>query len=367
MILADLFDYLQWRGDLSFERAPLNAVDALIFSALSYVHYDGLVQDGFQHPVPLEVVAAAFEKLPDREERVLLKNDGKLLLAAARTERFRNLKMVFYRNETVVHQETQFAAVVFLLPDEETAVLAFRGTDATLVGWKEDFNMSFQTMVPAQEKALYYTQMFAQGFDRDLVLCGHSKGGNLAVYAASRCPGEIQQRILGVYNNDGPGFTSALMGDPGYVEMVPKIHSFVPQSSVIGMLLEHEEPYTVIKSRQVSILQHDLYSWEVLGPGFVMVEEISDNSRFVNRTVRTWLAGKSLEDRNRFVDALFDLLGTGEVDSAWEIMMPWNLLNYLRTLNEDDEMRRVIGKELADLFRTATDLHKKKDVPALSD
>lgn len=364
--MASLFDYLQWRGDLTFDVVRPNSVDALIFSALSYVHYDGLVQEGFQHPVPLEVVADAFAALPDKDERVLLKNDGKLLQAAAATDRFRNIRMVFYRNELEPEQESQFSAVAFLLP-EDTAVLAFRGTDATLVGWKEDFNMSFQTTVPAQEKALYYTQAFARLNDQRLILCGHSKGGNLAVYAASRCPSEIQQRIVEVYNNDGPGFTAALMGDPGYREMVPKIRSFVPQSSVIGMLLEHEEPYTAIKSRQVSILQHDLYSWEVMGGSFVPVEQISDDSRLVNMTVRNWLAGKTLEERNRFVDAVFDLLGTGEVDSAREIMLPWNLLGYLRTLNEDEQMRKIISKELTDLLRTASRLRRQKDAPALTE
>ena len=364
--MADLFDYLDWRGDLSFEAVGLTPVDALIFSALSYVHYDGLVQDGFQNPVPLEVVADAFAALPDKEERVLLKNDGKLLQAAAGTERFRQVELVFYRNETVLEQESQFAAVAFLLPGDR-AVLAFRGTDSTLVGWKEDFNMSFQTSVPAQEKALYYTQMFARFHDRRMVLCGHSKGGNLAVYAASRCPGEVQERIVGVYNNDGPGFTAALMGDPGYREMVPKIFTYVPQSSIVGMLLEHEEPYTVIKSRQVSILQHDLYSWEVMGGNFVPVEQVSEDSRLVNRMVKQWLAGKTLEERNEFVDAVFSLLGTGEVDSARDIVLPWNILNYLRTLNEDEQMRKLIGRELVDLFRTASNLRRKKDAPALTD
>ena len=363
--MADLFDYLDWRGDLAFDAVGVTPADALIFSALSYIHYDGLVNRGFQNPVPLEVVADAFAALPDKEDRVLLRQDAPLLMACAAAERFRKVRLVFYNSATIREQESQFAAVAFLLPDEQTSVLAFRGTDATLVGWKEDFNMSFQDRIPAQEKALYYTQTFAQSFDRKLILCGHSKGGNLAVYASSLCPGEIQERILAVYNNDGPGFTANLMGEPGYRAMVPKIHSFVPQSSVVGMLMEHEEPYTVIKSRQVSILQHDLYSWEVMGGGFVPVPGVSSDSLLVNRTVKAWLSGRTPEERNAFVDAVFELLGTGEVDSAREIMMPWNILNYLRTLNEDDEMRRTIGRELMELVRLAISLRRQKDTPAL--
>ena len=355
--MADLFEYLKWRGDLTFDAVGVNPVDGLIFSALSYISYDGLVRSGFENPVPLKVVAEAFAALPDQEDRVLLKNDGPLLIACGKTERYGQVKMVFYRSETVPEQESQFAAVAFLLPGD-LAVLAFRGTDATLVGWKEDFNMSFQDRVPAQEKALYYTQMFARMHDRDLILCGHSKGGNLAVYAASRCPGEIQDRIRAVYNNDGPGFNASLMGDPGYKEMVPRIHSYVPQSSVVGLLLEHEEPFTVIKSRQISILQHDQYTWEVLGGDFVRVEGLTQDSKFINRTMHQWLEDKSLEERNDFVESLFSLLGTGNVDDARDIILPWNVLNYVRTLSEDPHIRRTIGSCLLDLIRAAAKLRK---------
>ncbi|MBR2048663.1 MAG: DUF2974 domain-containing protein [Oscillospiraceae bacterium] len=357
--MADLFDYLDWRGDIGFEAVGVTPVDGLIFSALAYVHYDGLVREDFTHPVPLEVVADAFAVLPDKAERVLLKNDGRLLQAAAGTERYRHVELVFYRSETVPELESQFAAVAFLLPNGQ-AVLAFRGTDATLVGWKEDFNMSFQPCVPAQEKALYYTQTFAGHHDHPLILCGHSKGGNLAVYAASRCPEALQSRILAVYNNDGPGFTESLMGDPGYRAMVPKIHSYVPESSVVGLLLEHEEPCMIIKSRQVSILQHDEYSWEVLGGDFVRVEDISGDSRFINGTLHQWLAGKTRQERNAFVDAMFELLGTGEVSDARHIILPWNILNYIRTLTEDEQMRRTLTSALADLFRAANSLRKRE-------
>lgn len=350
--MADLFEYLRWRGDLSFCQAGLNPVDALIFSALGYLQLDGLVPAGFANPVPLEVVADAFAALPDKDKRLLMKNDDRVFQAAAGTERFRDVKLIYYRSETVLEQESQFGAVAFLLPDD-TAVLSFRGTDRSLVGWKEDFNMSFQPWVPAQEKALYYTQTFAQAFDRELVLCGHSKGGNLAVYAGSRCPEDIQKRIRGIYNNDGPGFTAALMGDPGYKAMVPKIHTYVPQSSVVGMLLEHEEPYAVVKSRQVSFLQHDLYSWEVMGGDFVPMEQLTEDSVRINQTLKTWIAGMSLEDRNAFVDALFDMLNTGETDDPWKIMLPRNIRSYLKTLNEDEQMRKTITKELTGLVRTA--------------
>lgn len=226
--------------------------------------------------------------------------------------------------------------------------------------------MSFQDRVPAQEKALYYTQTFAQVHPHPLRLCGHSKGGNIAVYAAAELPPQVQERILSVHNHDGPGFGQSMMGSEGYLSMVPKIRTFVPQSSVVGMLLEHEEPYTVIKSRQVSILQHEPYSWEVLGGDFVRVEEITADSRFLDKTIKTWLSGMSHDQRSEFVDAVYELLSLGDVADPREIILPRNVLRYLKTLGEDEEIRKLILGEFTELFRIAMQLRRDGALPALT-
>ena len=254
--MADLFDYLIWRGDLPMDLVPPNPVDTLILSALSYLDYDGLVPGDFLHPVPLHVVEEAFAAMPDRDERVRVKRDADLLAACAATERFGHLKLAFYRSELLPQMQSQFAALTWLLPDG-TAMITYRGTDMTITGWKEDFNMSFQSSVPAQEKALWYLEAFARVHMGPIRLTGHSKGGNLAVYAAARTVPENQERSLSVHNHDGPGFHSAMLRDPGYREILERVRTFVPQSSVVGMLLEHEEPYTVVKSRQLSLLQQE--------------------------------------------------------------------------------------------------------------
>lgn len=358
--MADFFDYLTWRGDIPFDQVPPTPVDTLIFSELSYIGFDGLVQPGFQHPVPLKVAAEAFLALPDRENRVRVQKDADLLAAAAQTERFRDVKLVFYQNELIPEQESQFAAVTWLLPDG-SALISFRGTDMTLTGWKEDFNMSFQESVPAQEKALRYTEVFARLHPLPLRLCGHSKGGNMAVYAAARCLSDIQDRIISVHNHDGPGFSAQMMDDPGYQAILPRVRTFVPQSSVVGMLLEHEEPYTVVKSRQLSLLQHEPYSWEILGGGFVQMEQIDENSRFLDRTIKTWLAGRTLAERNEFVDAVYEILSLSQSDDLRELILPWNVAKYVRQLGEDEELRSIIVREFTHLFRTAAELKKKKE------
>ena len=358
--MADIFDYLLWRGDLSMDAVPPNAVDTLILSELSYIDFAGLVPGDFLHPVPLKVAAEAFAALPDREDRNRVKQDGALLAACARTARFAELKLCFYRSELLPQIQSQFAAVTWLLPGG-AAVITYRGTDLTITGWKEDFNMSFQTQVPAQEKALWYLEAFARVHTGPIHLAGHSKGGNLAVYAGAKAQPELQERILSVHNHDGPGFHSAMLRDPGYRAILPRVRTFVPQSSVVGMLLEHEEPYTVVRSRQLSLLQHEPYSWEVLGGDFVRMEEIDENSRFLDQTIKTWLSGTSMEERNAFVDALYELLTLGQIDDLREVILPKNVLRYLRTLTTDEHIRSVIAREFADLFRTAVDLRRKKE------
>ena len=358
--MADLFDYLAWRGDLTFEQDPPNCVDALVFSSLAYLNYGAAVSRTPNQPISLRDAAADFFALPDHEERIRVKNDLKLLEDAANTIRFGNCRILFYQNILVPEEETQFAAVSFLL-DDHSAFLAFRGTDYSLTGWKEDFNMSFQDEVPAQRLALEYTRAFSASYLMPLRLGGHSKGGNLAVFAAAKCETLIQNRILTVYNLDGPGFRGNMVSFDGYHNIIPRIHTYIPQSSVIGMLLEHEEPYKVVKSKQIGLLQHESYSWDIMGKSFIPMEEVTADSRFLDATIKTWLSDMTLEERNEIVDSLFDFLSTGEVTSAKEMIQPKNIRNYLRAWRQDDKLRHTLLSEMFNLVSAAYKTQFQKD------
>ena len=346
--MANVFDYLKWRGDLSFTQDPPNAVDALVFSGLAYIQHEGAMES----PVFLRDAAETFFVTEGFENCCRVQKDLDLLRAAAGTVRFGKTQLCMYRDILIPEQETQFAAMTFLL-DDGSMFLAFRGTDNSLVGWKEDFNMTFQQTIPAQRLALQYTREVALEHTCPIRMGGHSKGGNLAVFAASRSSPMIQQRILEVFNHDGPGFTQYLMGDPGYVAIVPKIHTYVPQSSVIGMLLEHEEPYTVIRSKSVGLLQHDLYTWDVLGKGFIPMEEITESSQFVDATIKTWFTNMTNQERGQLVDVMFALLGSGGVDSVCDLLHPRNIRSYIKTLSSDENLRRVLSSEFTGLVEAA--------------
>lgn len=359
--MTDLFDYIKWRGDLTFRQDPPNAVDALIFSALAYIRYTGILENSFNSRVSLHDAAEELFAIKDHTSRVRVKRDLELLKAAAASTRFSRCFLCRYMERSIPERETQFAAVSFLL-DDGSAFLAFRGTDDTLMGWKEDFNMSFQDSVPSQRLALGYVKSFADDFLLPLRLGGHSKGGNLAVFAGAGVSQEIQKRILAVYNNDGPGFSEQMTKGPGYIRIVPKIRTFVPQSSVIGMLLEHEEPYTVVRSNQVSLLQHEIYSWEIVGKNFVEMEEITADSRFLNLTIKNWIAEMSPEERNVLVDAMFDLLASGEVNSALDIFQLKNIRHYLKALSENGNMRKLFSTELRALVAAARKAKQEFDL-----
>ena len=347
--MANLFDYLMWRGDLSFSQDGVNPVDALIFSTLSYVCYQGRVVQFPYTPVTLREAADDFFTSQTSDARIRNKNDPNLLREAAATVRFGQTRICMYRDELIPEEETQFAAMTFLL-DDGSMFLAFRGTDDSLVGWKEDFNMSFQQTIPSQRLAAQYVREVAVEYDRPMRLGGHSKGGNLAVFAGAKSSPMIQKRILEVFNHDGPGFTGYLMGDPGYLAMVPRIKTYIPQSSVIGMLLEHEEPYLVIRSKNVGLLQHDSYSWEVMGNHFIPLPEVNQSSVILDTAIKTWFAERTDQERNELVDVMFTLLGSGSVDRALDIFQLKNLRTYLKTLTTDEKTRRILSGEFFSLM-----------------
>ena len=350
--MANIFDYLKWRGDLTFRQDPPNAVDALVFSSLSYIRFGGMVKALPQVPVTLKAAAEEFFAQDDYETCCRVQKDLDLLHAAIQTKRYGDSKICMYRDLLIPEQETQFAAITFLL-DDGSMFLSFRGTDNTLVGWKEDFNMTFQQTIPAQRLALQYTRDVALEHLRPMYLGGHSKGGNLAVFAAARSSPMLQQRMLEIYNHDGPGFTSYLMGDPGYLAMVPRIRTYIPQSSVIGMLLEHEEPYTVIRSKSVGLLQHDPYTWDVLGKSFLTVEEITEGSQFVDATIKTWFSEMTSQERGQLVDVMYALLGSGGAENVYELLHPKNIRTYIKTLTSDEYLRRVLSTEFSGLMEAA--------------
>lgn len=310
--MPNILDYLDWRGDLDFARDGLNEVDNLILSVLSYLDWEGIVppQPG-RKPIPLVEAARRFLARMDRAspawKNPFFKDLPDLLGKAAASARYRVLRLSGYVNRIDHEKAEQFSAVVFSYKGRYHFI-AFRGTDDSLAGWKEDFHMSFMQEVPAQRQAVEYAQRAMGRLWGRFFLGGHSKGGNLAVYAASHLPPRMRSRILGVYSNDGPGFQPEVIRSEGYQDMLGRIHTLIPKSSVVGMLLEHSEDYKVVDSSETGIMQHNAFSWLVRGAKFVEHPGLTDTSLKFNEVVRAWLDKVPREQRAEFVNAVFSVI-----------------------------------------------------------
>ena len=382
--MANLLDYLDWRGDLTLEQSPFNEVDNLILAELSFVDFQGIVPGpGEGESVPLrEAAERFFARFPEGEKIDM----GVLVPAAipemlrkmAQSRRFGEMKLNCFVDHLDVGKGEQFAALTIETGDR-ALYLSFRGTDDTLAGWKEDFELACMPEVPAQKKAVAYTWAVAKQFPRKpLRLGGHSKGGNLAVYAGVFCPENVQKRVIAVWSNDGPGFHTDLLELPEHRRVAERIFSIVPKSSVVGMLLEHEEDYTVVDSDQLGFLQHDGFSWQVLGDHFVTLRQVTQQAHLSDQELRKWVHGLSVEQRENFVEALFDVLSaSGAVtltdlredsfkavgamvkaakgldketrDGLWEflaILFKSNLRMVLEGIQEETEKKRVLRRHV---------------------
>ena len=306
-----VMDYLRWRGDLPFCRDGFNEVDNLVLCIISYLNFrrfDDLKTTDPTGAVALPDVAA---RLTEEDEQLGLSELDyiPLMRLAAETERFRDVRMFGFTHEWDEEKEMQFDAVSYLLPDN-TLFVSFMGTDTSLVGWKEDFNMSFLSAVPAQERAAVYSAAMAAACpSRKLRIGGHSKGGNLAAWAAIHIPADLQkQRLLAAYNNDGPGFSHDMVETEAYRRVADKLHTYIPESSIVGVLLEHAEDYAVIDSSNRSIMQHEPMSWNVEGPRFVHLGQRSQMGKLSDDVLRQWIGSMTPQEREQFSDALFEVL-----------------------------------------------------------
>lgn len=351
-----LFDYIEWRGDLSFRQSGFTAVDNLILSTLAYVPYDTVVsglirKDG----MTLSEAAAHILKKNTSKLRIRDGRDLELLKVCAASNRYSGIRLSGYVNRIDKKEEKQFSAISMDCPDIGWFV-SFRGTDLTLVGWKEDFNMSFMSPVPSQVEAVEYLDQVASSFKGKLRVGGHSKGGNLAVYAAAFCKKSVQKRILAVFNNDGPGFDASLIAKDEYQHIQDRINSFIPQSSVIGMMLEHSEHFTVIESNQSGLLQHDPYSWSIKGTDFIRVDRVTNTSVFVDQTLKDWVKNIDAEQREKFIDSLYEIISATEVNDLSELSTNW--LKHAKALaltliNTDEDTRKQVQETLSVLFKVA--------------
>ena len=347
----NLFDYLDWRGDVPLSVDPFNEVDNLLLAQLVYTEFEGIGLDG--KIVSIQEAKDFFYAKHTREEVLadssFTAKSAFLMDEMARGKRFAGTKLVNYLKLTDKEKATQVSALTFLLEDG-TVYVAFRGTDSTLVGWKEDLNLSYLEETEGQKQAVQYLNEAGKGA-KALLVGGHSKGGNFAVYASAFCEKEVQDKIICVYSNDGPGFREEILEREGYERILPRIVSIVPDASVVGMLLSSKSKPRVIKSSAIGILQHDGFSWEILRNHFVEAE-LSDMGQLSEAALGDWLEKLDDETRKSFTTTVFDILESTGAETTTDMgESKWKSLESMVSTAKDlpaekqKELLRV-GKEL---------------------
>ena len=318
--MGNIMDYISWRGDLSFEQSQFNEVDNLILACFSYVNLDGISAVTKQKGIGLKKLTKEFMKLHTMKELEADKSFIRLapfmMMKMAKSVRFGKCVVRNYVNDIVTEAEQQFAAMEIVLEDG-TSYVSFRGTDDTIIGWKEDFNLS-TGVVPAQKRAIEYLQKISEHTDGMLRAGGHSKGGNLAIYGSVMCK-SAHEKILEIYSNDGPGFSREFQELPETKEMMPKIIRIIPEYSIIGTLLEHEKEPVIVASSSKGLLQHDGFSWEVQGPALVRRDSLNKTALRFIEILHKWIDGMDTEQKRLLIEDLFATLQASGYENLSEV------------------------------------------------
>lgn len=354
--MAEILDYLDWRGDITLAEKGLNEVDSLILSELAYADMDGIA------PTPEQdgtiTVAEVWERYQAKgtDQSYLVNNPKRLLERAAASQRFGSLPLGRYVNEVDQKREIQFSAVTFYLPDGACYV-AYRGTDNTIVGWREDFNICYLDETPGQGQAVAYLNRIGGETDCPLWVGGHSKGGNLAIFAAAFCAPEVRERIRRVYSNDGPGFNPTVVGTEEYRSILPKVDLILPESSLVGILLTNDAERRVIKSSVNGPLQHDPYTWQVMGTAFVPADGLSNTSLYMNEALSKWIGGLNEEQKKTLISAVFDSLDASGAQTLAE-MNANRWVSFNAVLKAVREMDPGMQKEVRDILMSLAEISR---------
>ncbi|MFI3212181.1 MAG: Mbeg1-like protein, partial [Eubacteriales bacterium] len=305
----DLKEYVEVYGNYNFTEKNMNDIDFCILSLLSYLKFDGIVGKLPEKHKNISLLAIS------KKENIkhLFKNDvfGKsneaLFYLLVESNRFKNIEVNYYANIVDEYMETQFSAITCFIGSY--LIIVYRGTDEHMVGWREDFHIAFsKPTIGHLLSAMYLEQVLKQEVG-NVIVCGHSKGGNLAMYASARIELVMQNRITKIYLYDSPGLRRELLDTDYYIEAQKKVRKIVPQSTVVGMFLQNQEPYIIIKSSAIGVFQHNPFTWEIKDENkFLEVKAIGKRRNYLNTIFNKWILAVKEEELAIFIEVLFEIL-----------------------------------------------------------
>ena len=338
--MANIFDYLTDVQYDSFYDLPLNELDVLALTELTYLPFDNLLDQ------PVNRLSDVATRVPRESTMLTNKERLQLLDQLAQHKRFRNCKLSNFINEIDTEQQKQFAAMTYRL-NLDTYLIVFRGTDDSIIGWKEDFHMTYMEHVPAQQTAVHYVQKVMKAFPKaTFILTGHSKGGNLATYASSQVEPALQDRIKQIYSFDAPGLNHTIIETEGYQSIASKIKRYIPQGSIVGMMLETPKQAHIVKSVAIGgIAQHDTFSWQIENKHFVLLNTLNPDSIQTDKTLKEWVETVPDDELKNFFDVFFGLILDAQITSIDDFFQP-NSIKKLLTIVQNAHALTEQEKEM---------------------
>lgn len=308
--MGKILDYVRWRGDLTLDREPFNSLDAGLFAAFAYLPFDSSVKG--------HTLEAATKRLI--QKKTLIHSDKLEAELVNLSDRYKNMHFLDWSHLSQKKLPVQFTAMTIEL-DSETILVAYRGTDGSMVGLNEDVDMSYQPEIFGQSVAADYLDKMAQAYpDKKIYTVGHSKGGNFAAYALYAASPSLQDRVIKAYSFDGPGFMKEMYNQIEFQRVIPKMMTYVPEGSIFGMMLDHPERVIVVKSRMKHLMkQHNPLHWEVARNSFVMAPGLSNASRIIRSTFISWNTKIPREKREAFWLAFFTALESQKITEASQL------------------------------------------------
>lgn len=330
-------------------------VDALILAMASYFEFEDIFEVN-QFPVKLKDLNV-MTKLEEKHSK-LRQQHNDLISSMMKSTRFGELEIIHYENELDLQAEHQFFAITYQL--NQQLFIAFRGTDFSPVGWKEDFNMSFAQYIPAQNSALNYLNKHSDQFDCPIYLGGHSKGGNLAVYAAAHS--KHKDRIMRIFNFDGPGYNQNFVESLQYENILDRIVKYTPHAAIVGRLLDSKEEEIIVDSKNISFFQHNAYEWKIEDDHFVYLQDYSPASNHLIESIRLWIEEVSEEQRKYIVNEIYDGFLKLDINSLEDVGQ-YLSLDTLKTVidvhkNADPEFKETIRSLLSEFIKEFVNFKK---------
>ena len=364
--MGNLITYVQQYEAQTFQEKLVTDIDILVLTEIAYLPFDEIVSSSFEEKtaISLNQLGKEFETIKEKEHKnnpfMITKERIQLLDVVSKSLRFKDVKVFGFMNDIDDELTKQFAAVCYQW-EEESRWIIFRGTDESLTGWKEDFMMTYSDLIPAQIDAIEYLRKQAELFSGSLNISGHSKGGNLSLYASAMQEEDIQHRIQQIYCWDAPGVHRSILNTEGYQRVVSKAKRYIPQDSIVGLMLESQVPYHIIESQGSGISQHTALMWNIEDDHFVELTELTRNSQLTDQTFKQWTEVVSDEDLKLFFDTFFELIFEMGVETVNDVY--YNFRMYMRQFFEkayqmDTEKREILLRVGRLLFQIRYEIWK---------